>query len=82
MHLMSSQQRREHGPHIGHRSEELVRSILVTLSPPRRKYIAMPDPKLDWFTHDRLGLFVHWGLYALGARHEWLMNRERIQTET
>ena len=35
----------------------------------------MPDPKLDWFTHDRLGLFVHWGLYALGARHEWLMNR-------
>jgi len=42
----------------------------------------MPDHKLDWFTHDRLGLFVHWGLYALGARHEWLMNRERIQTKT
>jgi alpha-L-fucosidase len=41
-----------------------------------------PTPKLDWFTHDRLGLFVHWGLYALGARHEWLMNRERIQTKT
>jgi alpha-L-fucosidase len=30
-------------------------------------------PELDWFTHDRFGLFVHWGLYALGARHEWLM---------
>ena len=41
----------------------------------------MPDPKLEWFTHDRLGLFVHWGLYALGARHEWLMNRERIPTK-
>ena len=26
----------------------------------REKYIAMPNPKLDWFTHDRLGLFVHW----------------------
>src|SRR5215213_4933 len=38
-------------------------------------------PELEWFTHDRFGLFVHWGLYALGARHEWLMNRERIQTE-
>jgi hypothetical protein len=24
---------------------------------------------------------VHWVLYALGARHKWLMNRERIQTE-
>lgn len=26
---------------------------------------------LDWYTHDRFGLFIHWGLYALGARHEW-----------
>lgn len=39
----------------------------------------MFDSKLDWFVHDRFGLFVHWGLYSLGARHEWLMNRERIQ---
>jgi alpha-L-fucosidase len=38
-------------------------------------------PELDWFIHDRFGLFVHWGLYGLGARHDWLMNRERIQTE-
>ena len=25
-----------------------------------------------WFRHDRFGMFIHWGLYALGARHEWL----------
>jgi len=31
-----------------------------------------------WFVHDRFGMFIHWGLYALGARHEWLMNNERI----
>ncbi|MEX0775665.1 MAG: alpha-L-fucosidase [Phycisphaeraceae bacterium] len=31
-----------------------------------------------WFQHDRFGLFIHWGLYALGARHEWLQNNERI----
>jgi alpha-L-fucosidase len=37
--------------------------------------------KQAWFTHDRFGMFVHWGLYALPARHEWVMNRERIQTE-
>ena len=24
------------------------------------------------------GLFIHWGLYALPARHEWVKNRERI----
>src|SRR3712207_1789715 len=35
-------------------------------------------PEQAWFTHDRFGMFVHWGLYSLGARHEWLMHRERI----
>jgi alpha-L-fucosidase len=34
-----------------------------------------------WFTHDRFGLFIHWGLYALPARHEWVMNYERIRSE-
>lgn len=32
----------------------------------------------DWFVHDRFGLFIHWGVYALPARHEWVKNRERI----
>ncbi|MDX6225701.1 MAG: alpha-L-fucosidase [Frankiales bacterium] len=32
-----------------------------------------------WFTSARFGMFVHWGLYALPARHEWVMNFERIQ---
>jgi alpha-L-fucosidase len=31
-----------------------------------------------WFTHDRFGMFIHWGLYALPARHEWVKSRERI----
>ena len=41
------------------------------------------EPKGDWqwWVHDRLGLFIHWGLYALPARHEWVKNRERITDE-
>jgi alpha-L-fucosidase len=35
----------------------------------------------SWFVHDRFGLFIHWGLYALGARHEWLMHNEEIPAE-
>ena len=35
----------------------------------------------DWFVHDRFGLFIHWGLYALPARHEWVKNREQIPDE-
>ncbi len=35
-----------------------------------------------WFVHDRFGLFIHWGIYALAARHEWVKSAERIDAET
>lgn len=38
-------------------------------------------PEHAWFAEARLGLFVHWGLYALAARHEWVMSREQIPVE-
>lgn len=44
----------------------------------------LPEPtagKTDWFVHDRFGLFIHWGIYALPARHEWVKHRERITDE-
>jgi len=36
----------------------------------------------DWFVHDRFGMFIHWGLYALPARHEWVMHNEQVAPET
>ena len=32
----------------------------------------------SWFIHDRFGIFIHWGIYAQAARHEWVKSRERI----
>ncbi len=37
------------------------------------------DP--SWFVQDRFGMFIHWGTYAQGARHEWLKKREKMTTE-
>ncbi|GAI31313.1 unnamed protein product, partial [marine sediment metagenome] len=34
-----------------------------------------------WFVHSRFGMFIHWGLYALPARHEWVKSREHISDE-
>ena len=31
-----------------------------------------------WFTHARFGLYIHWGLYSMPARHEWVKARERM----
>jgi len=42
----------------------------------------VPTPgDTSWFQHDRFGLFIHWGLYALPARHEWVKSREFINDE-
>ena len=41
----------------------------------------IPKPTVgdtSWFTQDRFGLFIHWGLYALPARHEWVKHIEQI----
>ncbi|MFN3683942.1 MAG: alpha-L-fucosidase [Fimbriimonadaceae bacterium] len=40
----------------------------------------VPD-SFRWFAEGRFGLFIHWGLYALPARHEWVKNHERIRDE-
>ncbi len=32
----------------------------------------------SWFVRDRFGMFIHWGTYALAARHEWVKSREQI----
>lgn len=34
-----------------------------------------------WFTEARFGLFIHWGIYSLAARHEWVKHRERMTDE-
>jgi alpha-L-fucosidase len=46
-----------------------------------RSIMEFPHGDLSWFTHDRFGMFIHWGLYSLPARHEWVRNFERITVE-
>ena len=36
------------------------------------------EQRLAWWVNDRFGMFIHWGLYSMPARHEWVKNRERI----
>jgi alpha-L-fucosidase len=35
----------------------------------------------SWFIKERFGMFIHWGLYSLPARHEWVRNAEKIKEE-
>ncbi len=55
----------------------------TTVNPARKKTIPPLEMKGDtrWFTHDRFGMFIHWGLYAQAARHEWVKKIENITDE-
>ncbi len=37
--------------------------------------------KVSWFVHDRFGMFIHWGLYAIPSRGEWVRSVERLTEE-
>jgi len=37
--------------------------------------------RMAWWKDARFGMFIHWGLYALPARHEWVRNKEKISNE-
>jgi alpha-L-fucosidase len=42
---------------------------------------AQKAQRMKWWTDARFGMFIHWGLYALPARHEWVKNMERMTNE-
>ena len=39
------------------------------------------EKRMAWWTNDRFGMFIHWGIYAVAGRHEWVQQRERIPDE-
>lgn len=39
------------------------------------------EKRLAWYTDARFGMFIHWGLYAIPARGEWVRSVERIPKE-
>lgn len=36
---------------------------------------------VDWFIHDRFGIFIHFGIYSIPARGEWIRSIEKISNE-
>jgi len=36
---------------------------------------------INWWQDARFGMFIHWGTYAMAARHEWIKKYEQINDE-
>jgi alpha-L-fucosidase len=58
----------------------LIISQLIQAQLPRETE-ARKIQRMKWWTDARFGMFIHWGLYALPARHEWVKNYERMTNE-
>ncbi|MFI5157096.1 MAG: alpha-L-fucosidase, partial [Chitinophagales bacterium] len=59
-------------------------STQLSFSQEKKLFSETPGQKaqrLKWWTDARFGMFIHWGLYSLPARHEWVKNYERLTNE-
>ncbi|MDE6838670.1 MAG: alpha-L-fucosidase, partial [Acutalibacter sp.] len=36
------------------------------------------EKRMEWFQEARFGMFIHWGLYAIPARGEWVRSTEQM----
>lgn len=39
------------------------------------------DERMKWFQESRFGMFIHWGIYAIPARGEWVRSVEQMPEE-
>ena len=39
------------------------------------------DERMRWWLHDRFGMFIHFGLYSIPARGEWVRSTEEMPEE-
>ncbi|MCM3040032.1 alpha-L-fucosidase [Paenibacillus motobuensis] len=46
-----------------------------------RSIVEQRTERTQWFLHDRFGMFIHWGLYAIPARDEWVRSQEKMTLE-
>ena len=65
----------------------LLLTLLITSLPgysQKKIWDETPEEKKErmaWWTEARFGMFIHWGLYAQPARHEWVKQRERMDND-
>lgn len=59
---------------------ETLKDVEVNSAEQQAYGIQVPE-HFRWFVENRFGLFIHWGIYAMPARHEWMCSRERLPRE-
>ena len=55
-----------------------IPALLAAAPPPPEEAGSANAQARQWFADARFGLFVHWGVYSLLGKGEWVMDKDRI----
>lgn len=56
----------------------LALTLPAAAQPVPRETKAQRDARMAWWREARFGMFIHWGVYSIPARGEWVMHNEKI----
>ncbi|GJJ04417.1 hypothetical protein RugamoR64_49550 [Duganella rhizosphaerae] len=73
-------------PDFLHMSEQGYKVFAAAMRPDIEALLKRDQPvaqaeaasRIDWWRQSRFGMFIHWGLYAIPGRGEWVQWNERI----
>jgi alpha-L-fucosidase len=49
--------------------------------PVRASALRLSDADMQWWREARVGMFIHWGVYAVPGEGEWVMHNKKIPAE-
>jgi len=68
-------------PKAGERMKKasaIVLGVLAASQLNARDLYSERQQRTQWFREARFGMFIHWGIYAIPARGEWVRNKEKL----
>jgi len=58
-----------------------ILAVLLSIPTIAQDHYNERQQRTEWFRDARFGMFIHWGIYAIPARGEWVRNKENITVE-
>lgn len=62
-------------------TDEQRSALKQNTDPVRAAALRLSDSQLQWWRGAKVGMFIHWGLYAVPGEGEWVMHNKKIPAD-
>lgn len=66
---------------LGGLTDEQRSALKQNSNPVYASALRLSDADMNWWREARVGMFIHWGLYAVLGEGEWVMHNKKIPAE-